>query len=127
MLAICSAICSADGEVDELPADYFPPTAVLQIRARYKGDDGTAGPEFKADSGFVFHRIDTEKVHVLGSTLKDCKEDRDVCEARELETTVDPSFFDSFGGKLTLTVGGFAIGVGVTVAIVAAVCSGGCD
>lgn len=124
MLALCSTICSADGE-PEKPADYFPPTAVVQIVARYKNNDGTPGPEFKADEGFVFHRGDVEKIHVQGTKLKNCTRDRDACEARERDAVADPPFFDSFEGKLTLTIGGFAVGVGITVGIVAAVCSGG--
>lgn len=119
-LAICSAICSADTD-PELPPDYFSPTAVLQITARYKGDDDAVGPEFKADSGFVFHRTDVEKVHVMGNTLKNCERDRGACETRELEAISDPPFLNSFAGKTTLVVGGVAIGVGITLAIMFAV------
>ena len=121
VLAICSVICSApDAPAKELPADYFMPQAVIDVIARTK-----VGKEFTADRAFVFHRVDVEKIHVLGTTLKHCERDRDRCEVAELERVSDPPFFDSFVGKTILVGGGVAVGVGITILILFATGSAG--
>jgi hypothetical protein len=115
----------ADDPSEELPPPpgwppYYPPQLLLEV----SGTDEVTGNPTSFPRGYLFHRIDVEKVRVLKLHADRCDEDLADCEKKVAETTALPSFWNRTEGRILILAIGFVVGAGLTVGIVYAVGGG---
>lgn len=109
-------------EEPELPApagwpEYYPPRLVRDLSAV----DEVTGEPASISRGYVFHRIDVEKVRVLRARENRCSTDLSACERRVAELTATPGFWNRWEGRVLLIGLGFIAGTATTVGIVVGV------
>lgn len=110
-------------EADE-PATGWPPYYAPLLLGKVSGIDQATGKASSFSRGYLFHRVDVEKLRVLKLHADRCDTDLAECERRVAEATALPSFWSRTEGRVLLIAIGFAAGVGTTVGIVYAVGGG---
>lgn len=105
-------VSASEDEEQTWPAFYRP---VLLEDVSGRRLDGTL---VELAKGFVFHRKDVEKIHVLDAQLKACDQ---TLAARQAETLPTPEFWSTSTGRWLTAVLGFAAGTGVTIGIAQAI------
>lgn len=96
---------------------YYSPILLGDI----SGTDEDSGKPASISRGYLFHRIDVEKIRVLKLHANRCDEDLAHCETKVAEATALPSFWSRTEGHILLVAIGVVVGVGATVGIVYAV------
>lgn len=94
---------------------YFGPRLLDDL----EGDNATGQREHIA-RGYVFHRLDVEKIRVLGVRAERLTADLSACETRVAELAA-PSFWHRTEGQVLLLAVGFAAGTATTVGIAVAI------
>lgn len=95
----------------------FPPRLLRDLN----GTDELTGEVASLPMGYVFHRIDVEKIRVLRMQQASCSTDLEACEHQVAELTATPSFWNRQEGRMLLIGLGFVAGTGATVGIAVAV------
>lgn len=102
----------------------WPPYYSPLLLGEVSGTDQATGKPSAFSRGYIFHRIDVEKVRVLKLHADRCDKDLADCERKVAEATALLSFWSRTEGRVLLIAIGFVAGVGTTVGIVYAVGGG---
>lgn len=93
--------------------EHFPPRLLHDI----SGVDEVTGEPATVPRGYVFHRLDVEKIRVLRAREARCASDLAACEGRVAELAREPSFWNRWEGRALLIGLGFVAGTATTVGI----------
>jgi len=93
--------------------EHYPPLLLRDI----SGTDEVTGEPATLPRGYVFHRLDVEKIRVLRAREARCADDVAACERRVAELTAAPSFWNRWEGRVLLIGLGFVAGAATTVGI----------
>lgn len=120
MLVICltSSVATADSRTDGNTDDDWPPYYKTCVLKNIQGKVLGLNQLVTLPKGFVFHRLDVEKIYVIGDKLKVCNSDLKECENRPMPKPERPGFFSTPSGKLILFGIGFVVGAASTVILI---------
>lgn len=93
--------------------EHYPPRLLRDIA----GTDDVIGAPASIPRGYVFHRLDVEKIRVLRARESRSSTDLTACERRVAELTAAPGFWNRLEGRVLLIGLGFIAGAATTVGI----------
>ena len=93
--------------------EHYPPRLLREI----SGTDEVTGAPASIPRGYVFHRLDVEKIRVLRAREARCSDDLSACERSVAELTAAPGFWNRWEGRVLLIGLGFVAGAATTVGI----------
>lgn len=116
-----SAAPAPEGDPELPPPAGWPEHFAPRLLRDISGVDEVTGEPAALPRGYVFHRIDVEKIRVLRARENRCSADLVACEGRVAELSAAPGFWDRWEGRVLLIGLGFAAGTATTVGIAVAI------